>query len=86
MIRNWIRKAFTRTQIKRGPTKRLERVEIPPSQKFVYVMYFCFLALGILTVLEVVHMIFLGSWNSEIFSAITSLVGAIIGAFLGAKA
>lgn len=87
MLRDFIEKAFTRTEFRRrGRGKKLEKIEVPPSPRFVYAMYFCFLALGILTVLEIVHIMFLGTWNSEIFSVITSLIGAIIGAFVGVKA
>jgi hypothetical protein len=37
------------------------------------------ISLACLTALQIVHMIYLGSWNSEIFAAITGLIGTITG-------
>jgi hypothetical protein len=48
--------------------------------EFAIVMAVC------LSFLEVVHVIFLGSWNSEIFAAITGLTGIIVGLFVGKRA
>jgi len=36
--------------------------------------------------LELAHVLLLGSWNSEVFSAITGLSGTISGIFVGQKA
>jgi len=38
-----------------------------------------------LAALEIAHLAFLGSWNSEIFAAITGLVGTVTGMIVGAK-
>ena len=35
--------------------------------------------------LEIAHLMFLGSWNSEIFAAITGLVGTVTGIIIGVK-
>jgi len=61
-------------------------VEIPPSERLVYGVYFAAIALIGLVALEIAHMAFLGSWNSELFAAITLVVGTILGAFFGVKA
>ena len=47
--------------------------------KFILCMIFC------LSALEIACMAFLGSWNSEVFSAITGLVGIVTGIFVGQK-
>ena len=81
-MRNPIRKALTRTiQIRRG-----RRVEVPPSQKLLYAVYFSLGMVTCLTVLETVHLIVLGKWNPEIFAIIAGLVGNITGIFLTQKA
>lgn len=86
-MRKLIEKVFSRTELRRkGRGRKLEKVTVAPSERFVYVMMFCVVALVMLTILEVTHLVFVGVWNSEIFSAITTLIGAIIGAFIGAKA
>jgi len=86
LLKKWIRKAFTHTEYKlKGKSKKIERVDVPPSEHFVYFMRFIFLALLSLVTLQTTCLIFLHEWSSEIFAAITSLIGAIVGAFIGAK-
>lgn len=79
-MRNAIRKALTKTV-------RLKKreMELPPSEHVVWTVYFATVSLAGLTVLELVHMIFFGSWNSEVFSAITGLIGTIMGIFLSQR-
>ena len=80
-MRNAIRRALTKTvRIKK------RQAEMPPNEKLVYGMYFTIAALIGLIILEVAHMAFLGSWNSEIFAAITALIGTITGIFISQKA
>ncbi|MEM3697538.1 MAG: hypothetical protein QXQ94_08595 [Candidatus Bathyarchaeia archaeon] len=80
-MRNPIREALTKTiQVKRG-----RRVEVPPSQKLLYAVYFSLGMVGCLTALEAVHLIVLGKWNSEVFTVIAGLVGNITGIFLTQK-
>jgi hypothetical protein len=81
-LRNPIREALTRTvHVKAG-----RRVEVPPSQKLLYAVYFSLGMVGCLTALEAVHLVILGSWNTEIFTVISGLVGNITGIFLTQKA
>ena len=81
-MRNPIREALTKTiQIKCG-----RRIEVPPSQKLLYAVYFSLGMVGCLTALEAVHLIVLGRWNPEIFTVISGLVGNITGIFLTQKA
>jgi hypothetical protein len=55
MLAAVIRRALTKTVVKqvRGG-KKLERVELPPSERLVYGLYFAFLALTMLTALKMV--------------------------------
>jgi len=82
-LAKWIIKALTRYEFRRiGRTKKLERIEVPPSQRLVYGVQFCFIALGMLTAIEIVHIVVLRSFNEAIFSAISGLIGTIVGVFL----
>ena len=81
-MKNPLRKALTKIiQIKRG-----RQVEVPPSERLLYAVYFSLGMVACLTVLEAVHLIVLGKWNSEIFTVISGLVGNITGIFLTQKA
>jgi len=66
--------------------KRGKRVEVPPSKRLLYGVYVAAVSLASLVALEIVHIAFLGAWNSEIFAAITALIGTISGVFLSQKA
>ena len=75
-----LRKALTRKiQMKRRV------IEVEPSSKLVYGMYFAMAALASLTLLEAVYLVILQTFSSEIFAAINLVIGTILGAFLGQK-
>jgi len=84
-MRSPIKKALTRTIARKGPRGKRQVIEVPPSQKLLYSVYFSIGMVACLTVLEVVHLIVLGTWNSEIFTVIAGLVGNITGIFLTQK-
>jgi hypothetical protein len=87
MLRDKIRSAFTKTVwLQTGKRKKLQRIEVPPSERLVLSIVFAIAALIGLVIIEVAHMAFLGAWNSEIFSAITTLIGTILGVFISQKA
>jgi len=87
MLRDKIRNVFSeRVCVQQGTRKKLKQVEVPPSERLVYGVCFGIFALIGLVVLEVAHMAFLGSWNSEIFAVITSIIGAIFGVFISQRA
>ena len=73
---DWIKKALTR---------RTRRGEIPPEMRLVYGVKFAIAMTVCLSALEIVHIAFLGRWNSEIFAAITGLTGTVSGIFLAQK-
>ena len=76
-----IRKALTKTV----RTKKKE-TEIPPSEHIVWMVYFATVCLIGMIILEAIHMTQFGTWNSEIFGAITGLIGTITGIFISQKA
>lgn len=75
-----LRKALTRKVSKGRRT-----IEVPPSNRLIYGLYFAIAALVSLTVLEATYILVLHSFSNEIFSAITGLLGTILGVFLGGK-
>jgi len=84
-MKDYIKKALTRTiQIRtaRGETQQLE---LTPNQKLLYGMYFAVIALAMLTALETTYMIVFQTFNNEIFAAMMLVVGTILGAFYGQK-
>jgi hypothetical protein len=64
--------------VKRGR----QEVEVPPSKRLLYAVYFSLGMVACLTVLEIVHLAVLGTWNAEIFTVIAGLVGNVTGIFL----
>jgi uncharacterized membrane protein YjjP (DUF1212 family) len=47
---------------------------------------FAVIAIIALSAVEVTHILFLGSWNNEILSVITGLIGTITGVIVDRKA
>jgi len=83
-LKNLFKKALTKTVwVQQNQENKLQPVEIPPSQRVLYVVVFAIAAVIALTVLEVAHMAFLGSWNTEVFAGIMSVVTFILGIFIG---
>ncbi len=70
----------------RGKYGKPQLIEIQPTQKFVFGIYFAIAALGCLTCLEAVYLAILRMFSSEIFAAISLTIGTIIGAVFGQKA
>jgi len=88
-MKNPIKKALTRktalTAVKDPRNQTQLELEIPPSQKLLYGIYFATVALIILTILETTYMIVFHSFNNEIFAAITLIIGTILGVFYTQK-
>jgi len=83
-MRSWIKRALTRkVSVKRGRGEQV--LEIEPSQKLVLGVKFAMAMVVCLSALEVAHMAFLGTWSSEIFAAITGLIGTISGVVVSQK-
>lgn len=76
-----IKRALTRrVSVKRG--RGTQKIEISPSQRLILGFKFAMVMIVILSALEVAHMAFLGTWNSEIFAAITGLIGTVSGVLI----
>jgi len=84
-MKNFIKKALTRRLAVKGPRDEQLQLEVPPDQKLLYGMYFAVVSLIVLTTLETTYMLVFHSFNTEIFAAITLIIGTIFGAFFGQR-
>ena len=84
---DWIRKALTKTVQRKGSGgKKTEIIIVQPNEKLVYAVKFAIGMTVCLSALEIAHMAFLGTWNSEVFAGITGLIGTVSGILIGQKA
>ena len=60
-----------------------EELQEEPPERFVLIVQLMIIFFAGLLALEVVHMIFMGSWNDVIFNGIMLVVGTIVGAIWG---
>lgn len=86
MSDDWVRRALARKVKRKGSRGNQHVLITEPNEKLVYVVKFALGMTACLSVLEVAHMAFLGSWSSEVFAAISGLSGTVIGIFVGQKA
>jgi hypothetical protein len=67
----------------RRTVKGAQTLQITPRDELVYGVKFAICMTVCLTGMEIANMAFLHSWNSEVFSAITGLIGLVTGIFIG---
>lgn len=80
-----IKKALTRRLTVKGPRGK-RHIEVEPNDNIVYLVTFSIYALIGLMALQIFHMICFKSWNSEVFSAISGLIGTVTGIFISQRA
>ena len=73
---DWVKKALTRRTTDKTATIA---DEVPPSERLVLGVKFAITLTFSLTAIEIAHLALLGTWNSEVFAAITGLAGTITG-------
>jgi len=78
---DWIKRALTR----KTTDKTAAEQEVPPSERLVLGVKFAIALTFSLTALEIAHLALLGTWNSEVFAAITGLAGTITGILISQK-
>jgi len=83
---DWIRKALTKTVQRKGSRGREQIVVVQPNEKLVYAVKFAISMTVCLSALEIAHIAFLETWNSEVFAGITGLIGTVSGILIGQKA
>jgi len=81
-MRDWVKQALTRRISIKG---RRRQIELEPSERLVYGVKFAMGMTVCLSALEIAHMAFLRTWNSEIFAAITGLIGTVSGVLIAQK-
>lgn len=79
---DWIKKALTRRVESKG-TGRRQIIIVEPDARLVLLVKFSLGMTTSLCLLETVHLVFLKSWNSEVFAAITGLAGTVTGVLVG---
>ena len=77
-MNDWVRRSLARKRIQRGRVLVEE-----PAEKLVVIVKFGLLMTVCFSLLEMAHIVLLGSWNSEIFAAISGLSGTVSGIFVG---
>ena len=82
---SWIKKALTRKIARKGSRGKQQIIVIPPSERLVYGVKFGMGMTVCLSAIEIAHIAFLGEWNSEIFVAITGLIGTVSGVLIGQR-
>jgi hypothetical protein len=78
---DWIKRALTR----KTTDKTAVEAEVEPSERLVLGVKFAITLTFSLTALEIAHLALLGTWNSEVFAAITGLAGTITGILISQK-
>jgi len=80
---DWIKRALTRTVQRKGSRGKQQIIIVQPSFKLVLLVKFTIAMAACLSGLEVAYLAFLGRWNSEVFAAITGLIGTVTGVLIG---
>jgi hypothetical protein len=66
-----------------GDTRKVRLQEEVPPERFLVIIGLMIVFFVGLTLLEVVHLVWLGSWNDNVFNGIMLVVGTIVGAVWG---
>jgi len=66
-----------------GEAGRVSLIEDAPGDRFVLIIWLMVLFFVGLIFLELVHMVWVGTWNDVIFNGIMLVVGTIVGAVWG---
>lgn len=82
---DFLKKALTKKITCKGARGREEIREVPPSEKLVLGVKFAMAMTVCLSALEVAHMAFLCTWSSEVFAAISGLIGTVSGVLIGQR-
>ena len=84
-MKDIIKKALTKTVQRKGSRGKTEIIVVQPNEKLVLGVKFAIGMTVCLSALEIAHMAFLGTWNSEVFAGITGLIGTISGILISQK-
>ncbi len=84
---DWVKKALTRritdkTALQNNADAVLE---LEPDERLVLGTKFAIAITFCLSAIEIANLAFLGTWNSEVFAAITGLTGTVTGILISRK-
>jgi hypothetical protein len=79
---DFIKRALTRKLIRKGRGKQ-QVIIVQPNEKLVLLVKFSIGMTLCLSGLEVAYVAFMRTWNTEIFAAITGLIGTVSGVLIG---
>ena len=66
-----------------GPVRKVRITEDYPNDRFLVIIILMVVFFVGLSLLEVIHIVLLGSWNEVVFNGIMLVVGTIVGAVWG---
>jgi hypothetical protein len=79
-----MQRALTRRLVWEGSASRRVQVqEDVPSDRFITIVLLMVVFFAGLVMLELVHLVWLGTWNDNVFDGIMLVVGTIVGAVWG---
>lgn len=82
-MRDWVKTALTRKIRRKGARGGERVVAVQPNAKVVLLVKFALFMTTCLSGLEIAHLAFLHVWSSEVFAAITGLIGTVTGVLIG---
>jgi len=84
-VRRLIRKGLTvrKATVDESKARRVRLLEEEPGDRFVLIIWLMVLFFVGLIFLELVHMVWVGTWNDVIFNGVMLVVGTIVGAVWG---
>jgi len=80
----WIRRALTRRRPRRGSRDIPDKAE-EVDERLVILVKFALGMTACLAAIEIANLVVLRAWNSEVFAAITGLIGTVSGIFIAQK-
>jgi hypothetical protein len=80
-----LRKGLSRTVVLDNDSvgRRVRVEEIGPDENYVLIVALMIIFFVGLVFLEIIHMVWMGSWNDAVFNGIMLVVGTIVGAVWG---
>ncbi len=83
---DFVKKALTRKITNKTSLQESEAIlEVEPDARLVLGTKFAIAMTFCLSAVEIAHLAILGTWNSEVFAAITGLAGTITGILISQK-
>jgi hypothetical protein len=84
-IKKLVRQGLSRTVVLEDDSigRRVRVEEIGPDENYVLIVALMIIFFVGLVFLEIIHMVWMGTWNDAVFNGIMLVVGTIVGAVWG---